>query len=113
MSEEPKPLTEAAVREAHAAVLASVGDVQQKIKVLIDLTPIAEQDGKKFRMVTPDMDDSIKECVRNMKQTVLNVLVVAQGVMNYTEEAREAAIAAQKGKFKVVKNPAEGAPDAP
>jgi hypothetical protein len=105
---EAAPLLEAGVRAAHAAVLEAIHGVEQALKSLIELVPIAEQDGKKFRMVTPDMNDSLNECRRNMKQTVLNVLVVAQGAMNYTEEAKEAAIKAQAGRFKVVGEP--GAP---
>ena len=115
MNEEPEiVLTELAVREAHAGVLEAIRGVELKLKALVELTPVAEKDGKKFRMVTPDMNDSLNECRRNVKQTVLNVLVVAQGVMNYTQEAREAALEAQKGRFKVVgdQEPA-GAPDAP
>ena len=111
MNEEAKPLTETDVRDAHLAVVESLAGVEKAIKALIEMTPIAEQDGKKFRMVTPDMNDSLVECRRNLKQTVLNVLVVAQGVMNYTEEAKEAALKAQAGKFKIVDAPG-AAPDA-
>lgn len=107
-AKEPAELTEAAVRDAHAAVVSAIAGAEAALKGLIMLTPFGENEGKKFLMVTPDMSDSINECRRNLKQTVLNALVVAQGVMGYTSEAKEAALKAQEGRFKVV-----GEPEAP
>ena len=95
---EPQPLTEKDVQGAHAAVVAGVQEVQKRLAYLVSLAPVAEQDGKKIRMITDDMLDSMNVCRGNMKQTVLNALVIAQGLMSYTAEAREAAIAARGPK---------------
>lgn len=115
------PLKAELVTEKHAAAVAALEAFDAAFQDLMLLTPAAEEaaDPKRppRRMFTPDMLDSARAVARNLKIVRFDVLAVAQGVMNYTEEAQEAAIAAQRGKFKLVDDPAhaEGkeAPSAP
>ena len=115
-----EPLKEAAVSAAHADVLAAVSATEAAIQKLMLLTPEAPKpegakpEDRAPRMFTRDMVRSAGRIADFLADTRLHALVVAQEIMQFTEEAREAALAAQAGRFKIVDGPkAEGGPDAP
>ena len=99
-----KTLTAAEVQEKHMAVMAALEPVDKAFRELMLLTPEAEGDGKApaRRMFNPDMIDSSQAIARAMKVMRLDVLVIAQSLMGMTEEAKEEALKAQAGKFKIV-----------
>lgn len=95
-------LKAAEVQEKHAAVLAAVEAVDVAFKGLMLLTPEGEKqkDQKTApRMFNPDMIDSAQHIARALKEIRLDSLVVAQSVMMFTEEAREAALQAKEGEM--------------
>ena len=113
-----EPLKAADVQKKHADVIAALEAFDAQYQELLLLTPEAEEvaDPKrpKRRMFTPDMLDSARAIARNLKIVRFDVLTTAQGVINYTEEAREAALEAQKGRFKVLGDqPTEAPKEAP
>jgi hypothetical protein len=85
------------VQNAHADVLAAIEAADKAVRSLVLLTPNAEgEEGKPGpKMFTQDMVDSVQHIARAMKVARLDALVIAQTLMNYTEETREAAVAAQ------------------
>jgi hypothetical protein len=88
------------VQTAHAEFLAAMEATDQLFQKLVLLTPSTENtDGKPAqRMITPDMRDSAQAVARSLKVSRLDALVIAQTLMGYTEEAREASVQAQLGE---------------
>lgn len=108
----PETLKEAAVREKHEAVLACIGALDLSLQELMMLVPEGEPKtpgARAPKMFTAKLVRSAQRISDFLQDVNLHSLVVAQEVMNFTDEAREAAIAAQKGKFKIV---GEGETDA-
>ena len=101
------------VQTAHAEFLAAMDAADQLFQKLVLLTPSTEAaDGKPAqRMITPDMRDSAQAVARSLKVSRLDALVIAQTLMGYTEEAREAAVQAQLGEGAAL--PTEESDDAP
>lgn len=97
------------VIDAHAEFKASVDAAELAFRKLVSLAPDepAAEGAPARKSITPDMADSARHVARAFKTAVLDALVVAQGLMAFTAEAREAAVAAQKGRFKIVDGPAE------
>ena len=93
-----EPLKAAAVDQAYAGVIESIAAVDAAIQNLLLLTPRAEPaEGKKEgpRMFNMDMRDSASRIAGFLKDARLHAFVLAQNIMGFTEEAREAAIANQ------------------
>ena len=88
------------VQLAHLEVLQGIEAVNKSIQSLLALVPNApDKDGKPGpKMITPDVFDSAQAMARGLKVCKLDALVVAQTLMGFTEEAREAAIAAKVGQ---------------
>ena len=110
-----EPLKASTVQEAHAEYLGALEAADSALKRLLLLTPEGEKpEGAKAapRLFTPEMLRSAQRVGDFLSDARLHGLVVAQNVMNFTEEAREAALEAQKGRFKVV-GEGEAAPEAP
>lgn len=93
------------VAKQQAVVRASDG-VELALRDLVSMFPEVEgPDGKKHRSISPDAIDSVRAIARGLKMIKLDALVVSQEVMNQSEEAVEAALKAQEGRFKIVDGP--------
>ena len=102
-------LKAATVDQAYAGVIESIAAVDASIQNLLLLTPRAEPaEGKKEgpRMFNMDMRDSASRIAGYLKDARLHAVVLAQNIMGFTEEAREAAIAQQVAAV----DPAEATP---
>ena len=101
-------LKAAEVQTAHAEFLAAMDATDQLFQKLVLLTPSTEPtEGKPAqRMITPDMRDSAQAVARALKVSRFDAFVVAQTLMGFTEEAREAAVQAQLGEGAAL--PADG-----
>ena len=96
------------------AVVSATADVDRLIRELIAMAPIAETpDKRKVPMLSPDAQDSLRHISRALKVINLDALVVSQEIMGYTEEAKEAAIEAQKGKLKIIGQDGKPVEEAP
>ena len=84
------------IQSAHLEVLQTLESVNKSVQALLSLVPEAPaKNGKPGpRMFTPDVVDSAQAIARALKTCKLDSLVISQTLMNFTEEAREAAIAA-------------------
>lgn len=92
----------AEVTQRHQEFLAACSSVDASFRALMELVPEVEAGGKKRRQFTLETLHSANEVARYLKNVRLHGLVVAQEIMNQTDESREAALEAQKGRFKVV-----------
>lgn len=100
------------VTKSHMAFLEACAGVDASFHSLMALVPEVEDKGKKRRQFTMEMMHSAGEVARYLKNVRLHGLVVAQEIMNLTDEAKEAAIEAQKGRFKLVGEEKADAPQA-
>lgn len=103
--QETDGLSAASVQAAHAGFTASLDAVNQAFQALMLLTPKQGEDTEDQpapRMFTPDMIDSARHVARALKVARLDGLVVAQNLMNYTIEVRNAAADAAASKFSIV-----------